>query len=116
MLKDYGMKTENAVESPLPKTANLLPTQEDEKILNHCRHKKYRSMIGSLLYLAVCRSLDVSFSVAVLARQFHAPTSRHLDLIKQIMRYVAGKVHFGLSYQSSFLLLPQSLRASADAD
>ena len=73
-------------------------------------------MIGSLLYLAVCTWSDTSFSVAVLARQVYTPTYRHLALVKRIMRYVAGEVDVGFLYARSCPVLPQSLRASVDAN
>ncbi len=73
-------------------------------------------MIGSLLYLAVCTRPNISFSVAVLARQVHTPISRNLALVKRIMRYVAGTSDFGLLYPRSCPVVPQSLHASADAD
>ncbi len=59
---------------------------------------------------------DISFSVAVLAIQVHAPTSRHLPLVKRIMRYDAGTVDVGLLYPRSCPVLAQSLLASIDAD
>ena len=83
MLKYHGMETANAVKSPLPKTANLLPAQENVEILDHYGHKEYRSMIERLLYLAICTRPKISFSVTVLARLAHAPTSRHLALVKR---------------------------------
>ncbi|XP_059663396.1 secreted RxLR effector protein 161-like [Cornus florida] len=47
----------------------------------------YRSMIGSLLYLAASRP-DISFSVGVCARYQADPREQHVFAIKCIIRYV----------------------------
>ncbi len=106
------MQSANAVKTPLPKTVDLLPAHENEDLLDEFWLKKYGSMIGSLLYLAICTRPDISFSVAALVRQVHAPTSRHLALVKRIMSYVAATVDVGLLYPRSRPVLSQSLCAS----
>ncbi len=73
-------------------------------------------MIRRMLYLAVCTRFNISFSVAVLAIHVHAPTSRHMALVKQIMRFVAGTVDVGLLYPLSCPTLPHFLFASVDVD
>ncbi len=116
MLKDYGMETANCFTTPLPKDADLLPAHENETLLNTAEYKKYRSLTGSLLYLAVCTRPDISFPVGVLARQVHAPTVRQIKLLKGILRYVTGTVHYGLKYPCLVHFSPQSLEAYVDAD
>ncbi len=113
---EHGMETANAVKSPLSRTANLLSALENEEIFNHHEHKKYRLMIGILLYLVVCKKPDISVLVAVLERQFHSPISRHLALFNRIMRYVAGTVGVSLLYPRTCSALPQLLVVSVDAD
>ena len=116
MLKEYGMENENAVKTPLPKTADLLTAYDYEHVLGENDHKVYRSMIGSLLYLAVCTRPDMLFSVSALARQLHTPTLRHMSLIKRIFRYVAGTVNYGLKYSRSVKQSCRSLVANVNAD
>ena len=48
MLKEYGRENANAVKTPLPKSADLLPAYDFEHALGEKDHKVYRSMIGSL--------------------------------------------------------------------
>ncbi|GJZ75976.1 hypothetical protein Tco_0640441 [Tanacetum coccineum] len=58
---------------------------------------KYRSMIGSLLYLTTSRSYNM-FSVCLYAHFQEDPKSSHLAAIKRIFRYIKGTTHLGLWY------------------
>jgi phage anti-repressor protein len=57
----------------------------------------YRSMIGSLLYLAA-RRLDIAFSVGVCARFQANPKESHLTAVKRIIRYVNATVNYGICF------------------
>ena len=48
----------------------------------------YLSVIGALMYLANCTRLDIVFSVNLLAKYSSAPTQRHWNGIKHILRYL----------------------------
>lgn len=65
MLKEYAKEIANGVATPLHRFAGVTPAHDKELLLNTTEHNKYRSMIGSLLYLAICYRTDISFSVAV---------------------------------------------------
>lgn len=78
MFKEHNMHTANAVRKPLPKDADVTFSNHIEPVLDNNSHRKYRSIIGSLMYLSVCSRPGISFSVSVLPRQIHSPTARHL--------------------------------------
>jgi len=59
--------------------------------------KKYRGMIGSLLYLLASRP-DVMFTVCMCARYQANPKESHLSAIKGIMRYLPGTINPGIWY------------------
>jgi len=59
--------------------------------------KKYRGMIGSLLYLIASRP-DIMFSVFLCARFQSCPKESHLVAVKRIFRYLLGTVYLGLWY------------------
>jgi len=71
--------------------------------------KKYRGMIGSLLYLCASR-LDIMFSVYMCARYQANPKESHLSAIKRIMRYLLGIINLRLWYpkNSSYNLIGYS--------
>ena len=58
---------------------------------------KYRSMIGSLLYLTASRP-DISYSVGVCARFQANPKESHLEAVKRIIRYISGSITCGVFY------------------
>lgn len=66
------------------------------------------------MYLANTTRPDIAFSVNLLARFSHAPTSRHWGGIKMIFRYLKGTVDMGLYYANQICHSP-SLIAYADA-
>ncbi|GJT36471.1 hypothetical protein Tco_0926890, partial [Tanacetum coccineum] len=73
---------------------------------------KYRSMIGSLMYLMSSRP-DIVYATCVCARYQAQPTEKHLKEVKRIFRYLRGTVNMGLWYtrDSSF-----ELTGFSDAD
>jgi len=60
----------------------------------------YLSAIGALMYLANCTRPDIAFSVNLLARYSSAPTRRHWNGIKHILRYLRGTTDMGLFYSN----------------
>ena len=58
----------------------------------------YLSAIKALMYLANQTRLDISFAINLLARHSAAPTIRHWNGVKHIMRYIRGQTDIGLFY------------------
>ncbi|XP_065073527.1 uncharacterized protein LOC135697684 [Ochlerotatus camptorhynchus] len=49
---------------------------------------KYRSVLGALLYVAVCARPDIATSVGILGRKFSAPTEADWTAAKRVVRYL----------------------------
>ena len=77
----------------------FLPKEENEELLGP--EIPYLSAIGALMYLENYTQLDIAFSVNLLARYSSAPTKRHLNEIKHILRYLRGTSDMGLFYSKS---------------
>ena len=58
----------------------------------------YRSVVGSLRYLVNTRP-DLAYSVGFISRFMENPTTEHLAVMKRVLRYVAGTLHFGCHYK-----------------
>ena len=72
------------------------PQEKNEEILGS--EVPYHSAIGALMYLANTTRPDIAFAVNLLARYSSAPTRRHWNGIKHILRYLKGKTDMGLFY------------------
>lgn len=59
--------------------------------------RKYRGMIGSLLYLTASRP-DIMFSVCICAWYQSDPKESHLKVVKHILRYLHGTSKYELWY------------------
>ena len=70
------------------------------------------SAIGLLMYLTNCTRSDIDFSVNLLAGYSFAPTRRHWNGIKHILRYLRRTTGMGLFYSRKS---KQQLLGYADA-
>ncbi|GJX73199.1 retrovirus-related pol polyprotein from transposon TNT 1-94 [Tanacetum coccineum] len=93
MLKKFGLEDSKPIKTPMSFEIKLTRDEDGEPIDN----TKYRSMIGSLLYLTATRP-DIMFSVCLCARFQEAPKTSHLEAVKRIFRYIKGASHLGLWY------------------
>ena len=89
-------KTPMSTTTKLNKDENGKPVDE----------KRFRGMIGSLLYLTASRP-DIIFATCLCARFQSSPRESHLNAIKRIFKYLSGSLHLGLWYprNSSFDLI-----------
>nr|GEX77255.1 hypothetical protein [Tanacetum cinerariifolium] len=73
---------------------------------------RFRSMVGSLMYLTASRP-DLVFVVCMCARYQASPTKKHLEALKRVFRYLKGTINWGLWYPKDTAM---ALTAYADVD
>nr|GEV13839.1 hypothetical protein [Tanacetum cinerariifolium] len=73
---------------------------------------RFRSMVGSLMYLTASRP-DLVFAFCMCARYQASPTKKHLEALKQVFRYLRGTINWRLWYLKDIVM---ALTAYADAD
>ncbi|GJX29667.1 hypothetical protein Tco_0237746 [Tanacetum coccineum] len=73
---------------------------------------RFRSMVGSLMYLTASRP-DLVFVVCMCARYQASLTKNHLDALKRVFRYLRGTINWGLWYPKDTAM---ALTAYANAD
>nr|GEZ95252.1 retrovirus-related Pol polyprotein from transposon TNT 1-94 [Tanacetum cinerariifolium] len=73
---------------------------------------RFRSMVGSLIYLTASR-LDLVFAICMCARYQALPFKKHLEALKWVFRYLRGTINWGLWYPKDTAM---ALTAYADAD
>ncbi|RVW75329.1 Retrovirus-related Pol polyprotein from transposon TNT 1-94 [Vitis vinifera] len=115
VLKRFYMDKAHPLSSPMvvrsldvKKTISSL--RKNEELLGP--EVPYLSAIGALMYLANCTRPDIAFSVNLLARYSSAPTRRHWNGIKHILRYLRGTTDMSLFYSRES---KQQLLGYADA-
>nr|GEX89450.1 uncharacterized mitochondrial protein AtMg00810-like [Tanacetum cinerariifolium] len=89
--------------TPIDTEKPLLNDPDGEDVDVHT----YKSMIGSLMYLTSSRP-DIMFAVCACVRFQVTPKASHQHAVKRIFRYLKGKPHLGLWYDSPFDLLAYS--------
>ena len=80
------------------------PKKENEELLGP--EVPYLSAISALMYLENYTRPNIVFSVNLLARYSSAPTRRHWNEIKQVLRYPYRTINMRLFYSKT--LEPQS--------
>ena len=71
----------------------------------------YRSLVGALQYVTLTRP-DICFAVNQVCQFMHAPTDTHMTVVKRILRFLKGTIHYGLLFRPG----PFFLQAYCDSD
>ena len=87
MIEESGTNNCNPVSTP--GIAHYKPTIEDEALLDHEQHKRYRRIVGKLQWLAYTRP-DIAYSTKELARDLTAPTELSQKRVKHLLRHLNG--------------------------
>ena len=80
MIEETGMTNCNTATAP--GMAHYKPTIEDEALLNHEQHKRYRRIVGKLQYTRP----DIAYATKELARDLAAPTELSQKRVKHLLR------------------------------
>ena len=94
----------NAVTTP--GIAHSTPTIEDEALLDHEQHKRYRRIVGKLQWLAYTRP-DIAYSTKELARD-PSPTELSQKRVKHLLRYLHGTKHYKFTIEPTTTLKTQT--------
>jgi hypothetical protein len=93
VVQTYGMMDSTSKPVPIPPGTKLFKEGTPLEDVT-----TYRSIVGSLNYLAVNTRPDLSFVVSVLSRFMQSPTEDHLKVAKHALRYLRGTKDYGLVY------------------
>nr|GEV56314.1 retrovirus-related Pol polyprotein from transposon TNT 1-94 [Tanacetum cinerariifolium] len=104
----YGMDSCVPIDTPMVDRSKL-----DEDALGILVDQtRFRSMVGSLMYLAASRP-DLVFAMCMCARYQASPIKKHLEAIKRIFWYLRGTINWDLWYPKDTTM---ALMAYIDAD
>ena len=109
LLERFDMK--NCKPRTTPCEQKLCYSDDAEKM---SKPRKYKEVVGSLIYLATCTRPDLSFVVSKLSQYFSDPTVEQWSTVNHVLRYLKGTADKQLHYSKS----DQGLRllAYSDAD
>ncbi|XP_019154322.1 PREDICTED: uncharacterized protein LOC109150801 [Ipomoea nil] len=93
-------------------TLVLVSRPSSDFVVPYADLTQYRSLAGALQYPTVtCPYL--SFAVNRVCQHMHSPTTEHWAMLKRVLRYVKGTLHFGLFIRRSSSV---AIHAFSDSD
>nr|GAT44721.1 predicted protein [Mycena chlorophos] len=100
LLDRYGFSNLNAVSTPLVPDANTKMRQlpKDAPPAAPSVRAEYQSMIGGLMYAAICTRPDIAYAVGRLSQFAANPGPEHQAACKRVFRYLSGTRNYGLVY------------------
>ena len=96
VLKRFGYKNCNPVDTPL---ASGIQLEKNEENLASCppdRVHLYRSLLGLLMYASLGTRPDITFAVARLCQYQSNPSTIHVAAAQRVLKYLHGTVHLQL--------------------
>jgi len=91
LLNKYSINNKKKIKSPCSVNENNEDNEPVDKI-------KFKSIIGSLIYLARCTRPDIAFAVNFAARKSENPTQADWKKAIKILKYLNGTKHYKIRY------------------
>ena len=95
LLQRFNMEDCNPVSTPMVSGVDLPKIRESENDL------PYRSLIGTLLFIAETTTSDISYAVAKLSHFLNAYNDEHWHAAKRTLRYQKGTMDMGSRYKNT---------------
>lgn len=73
---------------------------------------KYRSLIGCIMYIAVCTRPDIAYAASLLSQFNNCHSETHWKAAKRVLRYLKGTIDYCIVYEKMVL----SVTGYVDAD
>lgn len=108
------MDRANPSNLPIP-AGTVLKSTDDDILLEGDDIYLYRQIVGSTIYLSNNTRPDIAYAVGQLARFMSVPAITHLQMAKQLLRYLAGTIHVGITYSNRRGELPYSYSIYTDS-
>ncbi|XP_016720941.1 uncharacterized mitochondrial protein AtMg00810-like [Gossypium hirsutum] len=93
VLSKFSMSKCKPASTPITLGEKLSSTSEHDRV----DEKRYRSLVGCLLYLTVTRP-EIMYAVSLLSRFTHCYNVSHFKVAKRVLRYVKGTLNFGVKF------------------
>ena len=90
-----GLANANAVSTPVDCNIKLVKNDHVSKPTDQV---EYQSMVGSLLYIAMCTRPDIIQAVGAVTKFCSNPTEAHKTAVKRIFCYLKRTMNLALKY------------------
>jgi len=94
--------------------ASMSPKTTEE--IREMEKTPVREAVGSLMYLMGMTRPDIAFAVTQIAHFVSNPGRGHWEALKQVFAYLAGTIHYGITYGGDRMNAKTPLQAYSDAD
>eukprot|EP00163_Fabomonas_tropica_P001311 TRINITY_DN10_c0_g1_i1.p1 TRINITY_DN10_c0_g1~~TRINITY_DN10_c0_g1_i1.p1 ORF type:complete len:559 (+),score=71.65 TRINITY_DN10_c0_g1_i1:583-2259(+) len=107
LLEEFGMMDCRTVHSPCDPSVKLTkeqcpkPGSPEEEIMKSSPYCRYRSLVGSLNYIAQVSRPDITFAVSALSRFLANPGPVHFQAALRVLRYLRTCPDLPLKYRHS---------------
>lgn len=95
LLDEFNMSNCNPVSTPMNPGIQFNSTKPCES------PSRYKSLVGSLIYLSTVSRPDISSAVSILSRSLDTPTEEHQKAAKHLLRYLKGTQNLGIQFRRS---------------
>jgi hypothetical protein len=99
------MTNANSTSLPIP-AGTVLKSVDDDSLLKGDKITVYKQIVRSVLYLLNNTYPDTLYAIGQLAQFISKPAIIHLQMYKQLLRYLTGIIKVGITYSSRRNELP----------
>lgn len=101
ILERFGMTDYKPPSTPLRPNVQLSRSSDEEADAFSKLKLSYRSVVGSLMYLAQCTRPDIAHSVGVLSEHLERPSMPHWEAATHVLQYLKGTTMLGIVFSST---------------
>ena len=101
MVQKFNQVDSKEVVNPCVVGQFLAKTSESNEEKLNTEKRPYRSLVGSLLYIATCTRPDIAFAVCQLSRHLENPSDEHWKAAIRVLRYLKKTASYGIGFQGT---------------
>lgn len=100
VVEKFRMTSSKPTSTPFPGGVKVYKSTDSEAEEMASKKLPYRSVVGSLMYIAISTRPDISYAVGVLSQHLERPSLTHWNLAMHVIRYLSGTKTMGIRYHT----------------
>ena len=110
LLADFDIDNMGIKSTPMKSDLKLYkddrPTKEQLTSDMIQMQKKYRTLVGTFIFISITCRIDITFATMILCRSMSNPGYKHMDAAMHLLGYLKGTKYRGIEYNSKGNLVP----------